>query len=50
MVCISQNLDIPPFLQIITAIELKTVTEESRLAEAARDVQTKVKLHSPKTN
>jgi|GEM_PF-3993257 len=31
------SLDIPSIPQIITLIKLKAVTEESRLAEAARD-------------
>jgi len=31
------SLDIPSIPQIITTIKLKAVTEESKLAEAARD-------------
>jgi hypothetical protein len=33
------SLDIPLIPQIITSIKLKAVTEESKLAKAARDVQ-----------
>jgi len=35
------GLDIPIVLEIIMAIKPKAVTEESRLAEAARDMQPK---------
>jgi len=35
------SLDTIPIPQIITAINTKAVTEESKLAEAAREVQSK---------